>query len=293
LFPAAVEYTAPDSLAEALATLSEHGEDAKVIAGGQSLIPLLRLRFAAPDVLVDVRRLPGLRGVSEDAGALVIGALTRHADILASEVVAQRWPMLQVAAAQIADPQVRNMGTVGGSLAHADPEGDWASVMLALSADVTIASRDGQRVVPMREFLLGMFTTVLEPYEIVTSVRVPAPQGRLGGDYQKLSRRVGDFAAVGVATALTIRERGLMKKRPVIAAAGIALTALGPMNHPVVEAEQLLIDQEPSEELFARAADVAAASVEPHDDVRGTAAYKKAVVREYVRRGLARSAEAA
>jgi carbon-monoxide dehydrogenase medium subunit len=293
LFPAAVDYTAPDSLAEALATLADHGEDAKVIAGGQSLIPLLRLRFAAPDILVDVRGLPGLRGVSEDSGALVIGALTKHADILSSGLVAQRWPMLKVAAAQIADPQVRNMGTVGGSLAHADPEGDWASVMLALSAEVTVASRDGQRVVPMREFLVGMFTTVLEPHELITSVRVPAPQGRLGGDYQKLSRRVGDFAAVGVATTLTVRERGLMKKRPVIEAAGVALTALGPINHVVAEAEQLLVGEEPSAELFDRAADIAAASVEPHDDVRGSGAYKKGVVREYVRRGLARSAKAA
>jgi carbon-monoxide dehydrogenase medium subunit len=145
----------------------------------------------------------------------------------------------------------------------------------------------------MREFLVGMFTTVLEPHELVTSIRIPAPQGRLGGDYQKLSRRVGDFAAVGVATALTVRERGLMKKRPVIETAGIALTALGPCNHAVVEAEQLLVGQEPSEELFARVADVAAESVEPHDDVRGTSAYKRGVVREYVRRGLARSAKAA
>jgi carbon-monoxide dehydrogenase medium subunit len=288
-----VDYTAPQSLGEALATLSQHGEDAKVIAGGQSLIPLLRLRFAAPDVLVDVRGIPGLRGVEDDGGALVIGALTRHADILRSALIAQRWPILRIAAGKIADPQVRNMGTVGGSLAHADPEGDWASVMLALSAEVTVASQAGVRTVPMREFLVGMFTTVLEPDEIVTSVRIPPPAGALGGDYHKLSRRVGDFAAVGVATALVVRERGLMKKRRVIESAGIALTALGPVNHVVVEAEQALVGEEPSDELFARAADIAAASVEPHDDVRGSAAYKKSVVREYVRRGLARSAQAA
>jgi carbon-monoxide dehydrogenase medium subunit len=165
--------------------------------------------------------------------------------------------------------------------------------MLALSAEVTVASQAGVRTVPMREFLVGMFTTVLEPDEIVTSVRIPPPAGALGGDYHKLSRRVGDFAAVGGANALVVRERGLMKKRRVIESAGIALTALGPVNHVVVEAEQALVGEEPSDELFARAADIAAASVEPHDDVRGSAAYKKSVVREYVRRGLARSAQAA
>jgi aerobic carbon-monoxide dehydrogenase medium subunit len=294
VFPAAVEFTAPQSLDEALDTLSARGEDAKVLAGGQSLIPLLRLRFAAPDVLVDVRRIPGLSSIEQQGSSLVIGALARHVDVIDAPVVAERLPMLRVAGLKIADPQVRNLGTIGGSLAHADPEGDWASVLLALRAELTIASTDGTRTVAMREFLLGMFTTALEPHELLTSIRIPlAPDARMGGDYQKLSRRVGDFAAVGVATCLTVRDKGLMRKHPVIQSAGIALTALGPVNHAVEEAEQAIVGAEPTSEVFARAADIVAASVDPHDDLRGSADYKRAVVREYVRRGLERSAQMA
>jgi aerobic carbon-monoxide dehydrogenase medium subunit len=294
VFPAAVDFTAPQSLDEAVATLAARGEDAKIIAGGQSLIPLLRLRFAAPDVLVDVRRIPGLRSIEHQGSSLVIGALARHVDVVDSPVVAKHCPMLRVAGLQIADPQVRNLGTIGGSLAHADPEGDWASVLLALRAEVTIASTAGVRTVPMREFLVGMFTTVLEPHELLTSIRIPlAADARMGGDYQKLSRRVGDFAAVGVATCLTVRDKGLMRKHPVIHSAGIALTALGPVNHAVEEAEREIVGQQPTAEVFARAADIVAGSVEPHDDLRGSTSYKRAIVREYVRRGLQRSAQLA
>lgn len=286
MYPAAVDYVAPSSMSEALTALAEGGEDAKVIAGGQSLIPLLRLRFAAPTLLVDIGRLPDLRGVVVDGGDLVIGALTRHADILRSPVVDERCAVLAVAAAQIADPQVRNMGTIGGALAHADPEGDWASVMLALYASVRLISPRGIREMAVRDFMLGMFTTALEPDEIIESIRIPGVDGRQGGDYQKLSRRVGDFAAVGVATSLTVRERGLVRKHTVIERAGIALTALGPINAPVLEAEDALAGQRPSPELFAQAANIVADSVEPHDDARGSAHYKRAVVHAYVVRGL-------
>lgn len=293
MFPAAVEYTAPASLDEALDVISDRGEDAKVLAGGQSLIPLLRLRFAAPGILVDTRRLPGLRGIRTEGDSLVIGALTRHADLIDSSAAAAHEPMLTVAARQIADPQVRNLGTIGGSLCHADPEGDWASVLMALHAEVTIASAAGTRTVPMRDFLIGMFTPALEPHELLTSIRIPSVMARVGGDYLKLSRRAGDFAAVGAATSLTLRERGVVRKRMVIETAGIALTAVAPINQPIVEAEKLLVGEEPSEAVLARAADVAAMSVEPHSDARGTAAYKRGVVREYVRRGLERSARLA
>lgn len=286
MYPAAVDYVAPASLGDALTALAEGGEDAKVIAGGQSLIPLLRLRFAAPTLLVDIRRLPGLRGIVADGRDLVIGALTRHADMLTTPVVAERFPVLAVAASQIADPQVRNMGTIGGAIAHADPEGDWASVMIALRASVTLTSPRGTRVVDVRDFMLGMFTTDLAPDEIIESIRIPGAGGRQGGDYQKLSRRVGDFASVGVATALVLRERGLLRKQTVIEQAGIALTALGPINAPAAEAEAALTGQPPSAELFARAADLVAKSIDPHDDARGSGSYKRAVVRAYVVRGL-------
>jgi carbon-monoxide dehydrogenase medium subunit len=286
LYPAALDYVAPTSVASALSALVDGGEDAKIISGGQSLIPLLRLRFAAPSVLVDVRRLPGMRGISVDAPDLVIGALTRHADVLSSPHTTGRWAFLRVAASQIADPQVRNLGTLGGALAHADPEGDWASVMLSASAEVTLVSPRGTRVVPVREFLLGMFTTVLEPDEILTTIRLPGKAQRLGGDYQKLSRRVGDFASVGVAVVLGVRERGLVRKQTVIEQAGISLTAVGPINTAVPVAEDLIIGEVPSTELFKGAAELVARGLSPHDDARGSADYKRAVVRAYVVRGL-------
>jgi carbon-monoxide dehydrogenase medium subunit len=288
-----VDYVAPATVDDALRVLRDAPEDAKVIAGGQSLIPLLRLRFAAPEVLVDIRRLPGMRGIHVDGSTLVVGAMTRHADVIRSTLVQARCPVLATAAQQIADPQVRNLGTVGGALAHADPEGDWASVMLALRAELTLVSPRGERTVPMRDFLMGMFTSVLAPDELLTSVRVPIGAPRQAGDYLKLSRRVGDFAAVGVAVQVQLQERGRLRKQLVIEQAGIALTALGPINTACVEAEDALRGQAPSDQMFELAADLAARSANPHSDGRGSAEYKRAVVREYVRRGLRNSCRAA
>jgi carbon-monoxide dehydrogenase medium subunit len=288
-----VGYVAPATVEDALRVLSAAPEDAKVIAGGQSLIPLLRLRFAAPETLVDIGRLPGMRGIRLAGSSLVIGALTRHADMIRSPLVQERCSILATAAQQIADPQVRNLGTVGGALAHADPEGDWASVMLSLRAELTLVSPRGERTVPMRSFLTGMFTSVLAPDELLTSVRVPLGAQSQAGDYLKLSRRVGDFAAVGVAVHVQLQERGLLRKQLVIRQAGIALTALGPINLACTEAEDVLHGQAPSDQLFDRAADLAARSVQPHSDARGSSEYKRAVVREYVRRGLTNSCRAA
>jgi carbon-monoxide dehydrogenase medium subunit len=165
--------------------------------------------------------------------------------------------------------------------------------MLALRAQITIESVGGSRSVPMRDFLLGMFTTALEPQELLTSIRIPSSGGRTAGDYLKLSRRVGDFAAVGVAVSLTIGERGMLRKKAVIEQAGIALTAVGPTNVAVPEAESALVGNEPSEKLFAQVSDIVAQGTHAHDDARGTAEYKKAIIREYVLRGLTRSAERA
>jgi carbon-monoxide dehydrogenase medium subunit len=293
VYPPAFDYVVPRTRDEALALLNEHGADAKIIAGGQSLIPLLRLRFAAPALLVDINWLPDLCGVAESSQSLVIGALTRHADILISRSAQAACPILVDAASQIADPQVRNLGTIGGALAHADPEGDWASVMLALRAEVSIASTTGLRIVPMRTFLESMFTTAVQPTELVTSVRIPKPRGRSGGAYLKLSRKVGDFAAVGVAVSLNIEERGRLRRQTRIAEAGIALTAVAPVNTVVEAAEEVLRDQVPTPELFAHAADIAASAVSPHADSRGSTEYKQAVVRAYVRRGLHRALESA
>ncbi|HET7235102.1 MAG TPA: FAD binding domain-containing protein, partial [Actinomycetota bacterium] len=174
-------------------------EDAKVLAGGQSLIPVLKLRFAAPANLVDINRIPGLGDLDEAEGALRVGALVRHNQVATSQTVGSGYPLLAAAAPQIADPLVRNLGSVGGSLAHADPAGDWGAVMLAAGASVVLRSARGERTMPVSDFLIDVFTTALEPDELLTEVRVPTPPPRSSGTYLKLERKVGDFATVAAA----------------------------------------------------------------------------------------------
>jgi carbon-monoxide dehydrogenase medium subunit len=285
MFPAAFDYQAPDSLDEALAILAERGDDAKLMAGGQSLIPLLKLRFASPAVVVDLGRVPGLTGLGEADGELRIGARTRHVDLERDQSLRRRWPILAAAAPLIADPLVRNLGTVGGSLCHADPAGDWGSVMLALDAALVARSRGGERRLRAAELFDGPYTTTLKPDEVVTEIRVTRPEGPSGGAYLKLERKVGDFATAGVAVQVEM-SNGTVKK------AGIGLTAVGPTNIKATAAEQSLAGRELTEDAIKDAARLAAEAAEPHDDVRGTAAYKRDVVRVFVQRGL-RAAEAA
>ncbi|MFB3739448.1 MAG: xanthine dehydrogenase family protein subunit M [Candidatus Velamenicoccus archaeovorus] len=285
MLPARFEYHRPTSLDEALGQLSSL-EEAKVLSGGQSLIPLLKLRFAAPAHLVDVNRIPGLDGIAEDGGMLRLGALVRHNQVASSDVVATRYPVLAAAAPQIADPIVRNLGTVAGSLAHADPAGDWGAVMLAVGATFVLRSSRGEREVAADDFFQDIFTTALEPDEILTEVRVPAPTGRVGGTYLKLERKVGDFGTVGAAVHVQMDDG-------TIGRAGIGLTAVGTKNLHAAEAEALLAGKEPSDELFADAARAAAAITSPVSDIRGSAEYKRHMVEVYVRRGLARAVEMA
>lgn len=279
MLPAPFEYHRPNSLDEALQLMSSL-EEAKVLAGGQSLIPLLKFRFAAPTHLVDVNRVPGLDGIAEDGGVLRIGALVRHNQVAASELVSARFPVLAAAAPQIADPIVRNLGTVCGSLAHADPAGDWGAVMLATGATVVARSARGERHIPIGQFFQDIFTTALEPDELVTEVRVPAPAGRTGGTYLKLERKVGDFATVAAAIHVAMDDGR-------IARAGIGLTAVGTKNVQATEAEAALAEAQPGDGLFAEAARLAAAAANPVTDVRGSAEYKRHVVEVFVRRGLA------
>jgi aerobic carbon-monoxide dehydrogenase medium subunit len=281
VYPAAFDYSAPDTLDEALALLAELGDDGRVLAGGQSLIPMMKLRLAQPGHLVDINRITGLGSIREEDGTLVIGALARHADVAASPLVRAANHTVSAAAQWVADPLVRNRGTVCGSVAHCDPEGDWNSVMLAVGASVVARSATGgERLIPHREFVVDYFTNALDPGEMVTELRVPGYRGAGGGAYLKLERKVGDYATVGVAVHLDLGADGR------IAAAGIALTAVSPRNLAVPEAERLLIGQEPDAALFDEAAAVAARSCSPDGDVRGPADYKRAVVAAYTRRGL-------
>jgi carbon-monoxide dehydrogenase medium subunit len=283
MYPASFEYHAPASLDEALSLLERYGDEGRVLAGGQSLIPLMKLRFASPRALVDINRIEGLDGVEEVDGGLAIGALVRHKDCERSELLRGRFGVLGDAAPQISDPIVRNLGTVAGSLAHADPQGDWGSALLATGAGVEARSEGGTRVIPLDQFFQGPFTTALEPGEMVTSVRVPDPGPRAAGTYLKLERKVGDYATVGVAVHVSF-DNGAVGK------AGIALTGVGPSNLRVSEAEAALAGAELDDDAIRSAGELAAQAADPRDDVRGSAEYKRNVVRVFVERGLRKAA---
>ncbi|HEY3183203.1 MAG TPA: xanthine dehydrogenase family protein subunit M [Gaiellaceae bacterium] len=283
MYPASFEYFAPRTLEEALQTLDRFGEEGKVIAGGQSLIPLMKLRFAAPRALIDINRIDGLDELGERDGQLRFGALVRHKTCERSELLRGRYGVFGEAARQIADPIVRNLGTVAGSLAHADPQGDWPSVMLAARGEIVARSSDGERTIAIDEFLQGPFTTALEPNEIVTEIRVPAPTGRAGGAYEKLERKIGDFATAGVAVHLTFANGS-------VEAAGIALTAVGPTNLRASAAEQALAGRVLDDAAIDEASRLAGEAAQPHDDTRGSAEYKRNVIRVLTARALRRAA---
>lgn len=284
MYPAAFDYTAVGSLEEALEILADGDEDTKVLAGGQSLIPLMKLRLAMPARLIDINRVPGLAGISTLDGHLSVGALTRHNDVVRSDLIAAENGTMATAARWIADPLVRNLGTVGGSLAHADPQGDWGSVMLACDAEVVARSRErGERTIAVTDLFVDLFTSSLEPDELLTEIRVPRSTGPAGGTYLKLERKVGDYATVGVAVHLEMDGDRIGR-------AGIALTGVGSKNIKATAAEELLIGEPPGDELFAEAAERAGAAADPRTDVRGTAEFKRSVVTTYVRRGLADAA---
>ncbi len=278
MFPAAFDYRAPASLAEAVDILRQRGEEAKVMAGGQSLIPLLKLRFSQPALVVDIGRLPNLAGVTRKDGHLHIGALTRHGEVEHAAELKTLCPILPEAAHWIADPLIRNQGTVGGSICHADPAGDWGSVMLALGADLVARSESGERVIHAADFFQGPFTTALRPDEILTEIRIPVA-AHSGGAYNKLERKVGDFATVAVAVQVEMNGGKVAK-------AGIGLTAVSDRNMKAVDAEKSLSGKEPTDAAIAEAARLAAAAAEPKSDVRGSAEYKKDIVRVFVQRGL-------
>jgi carbon-monoxide dehydrogenase medium subunit len=288
VYPASFEYLAPTTLDDAIAHLDEHGDEGKVLAGGQSLIPLMKLRFAAPTALIDINRVADLGdAIVPGSGGLVIGARVRHKDCERSEHLRGRYSALGRAAPQISDPIVRNHGTVCGSLAHADPQGDWGSVLLAAGAEVAVRGPGGSsRTISIDDLLAGPFMTTLEPNELITEVHVPDPGPRASGTYLKLERKIGDFATVGVAVQLTLDD-GQVKS------AGIGLTAVGPTNIKARDAEARLTGSDGSDAGVAEAAKLAAQAAQPGSDLRGTEDYKRHIVEVFVRRGVARALEIA
>lgn len=284
MIPGSFDYLVANSIPEAVALLEQHGDDAKILAGGQSLIPLLRFRLASPSVLIDINRIGDLEYIQETDGTLHIGALTREAELDNSSLIRTRYPILLDTSSMVADPVVRNWATVGGNIAHADPANDHPATMLALGAQVVATGPNGQRIIPIEEFFTDTtFETSLRPNEILTEIRIPAPTERSGGAYYKLERKVGDYAIAGVATYIMLNEQGN------VTSAGIGLTNVGPVPIKAHDAEQSLLGKPLDEANVQRAADLAASASQPTSDSRGPAEYKRAMVHTLTVRALHKS----
>src|SRR5947209_12845414 len=284
MIPASFKYAAPTSIAEAVALL-QGNDDAKVLAGGHSLLPLMKLRLAAPTVLVDINRIPGLDGIEQDQhlGRLRIGALARHVDLEQSALIRERYPLLWETAGGIGDPLVRNRGTLVGAVAHADPAADWPAALLAAEAEVVATGPNGERVIPIRELYVSILTTSLRSDELLTEVRVPLPRPRSGGAYEKLERKVGDYAVIGVGAQVTLDEHGT------VVHAGIGLCNAGSTSIKATGAEAFLVGKPPAPDNINEAARLAMDASDPVEDDRGPIDYKRAMVRELKRRALRRA----
>ena len=287
MIPAAFEYHVPTSIGEATALLAKHGEDAKVLSGGQSLIPLMKLRLASPRHLIDINRIPDLAYIREAEGVLRIGALTRESDLEESDLIRTRYPILLDTSKVIADPLVRNLATVCGNLAHGDPANDHPATMLALGAEVVAVGQKGERRVPLSSFFTGPFTTALNSGEVLTEIRIPIPPPRSGGAYVKLERKVGDFATAAVAAQVTLSEKGVCER------AGIGLTNVGPTPIKAKKAEAFLQGKRLDEGVVKQAAQLAADESQPTSDLRGPAEYKRDLVRVLTARALTKAVERA
>ena len=287
MIPAAFEYHAPTSIIEASALLARLGEDAKILSGGQSLIPLMKLRLANPHHLVDINGIPGLSFIREADGFLRIGALTRESDLEESELIRTRYPLIHDTSQVIADPVVRNLATIGGNLAHADPANDHPAAMLAAGAEIVAAGRAGERRLPIESFFTGPFATALKADEILTEIRVPVPTARSAGAYLKVERKVGDFATAAVAVQITLAANDLCSR------IGIGLTNVGLTPIKAGKAEGALRGQRLDDKAIKEAARLAADAAQPAADLRGPVEYKKDLVRVLTVRALHRALERA
>jgi len=287
MIPPAFEYLRPNTIPEAIAFLQQYGDDAKILSGGQSLIPMMKLRIARPAYLIDINRIAGLSYIKEEGGFLKIGGLTREAELESSPVVHAKYPILVDTTQVIGDPQVRNLATVGGNLAHGDPANDHPATMLALGAQIVATGSGGERIIPIEEFFLSLFSTALQPGEILTEIRVPAPRARSGGAYFKLERKVGDFATAAVAAQVTLDASGAVQK------VGIALTNVGPTPIKARNAEDFLRGKKPDEANIRQTGQLAADEAQPSSDLRGPAEYKTGLVKELAKRALSRATDRA
>jgi carbon-monoxide dehydrogenase medium subunit len=286
MYPASFEYHAATSVADALALLAKYGDEAKLLAGGHSLIPVMKLRFAAPAHLVDIARIPGLSAITDAGSAVHLGATARHADVVASAVVRAKAPLLAEVASHIGDPLIRNMGTIGGSLAHADPAADLPAAMLALGATLVATGSGGTRSIAADDFFTDVFATALRPDEILTEIRVPAQGTGSGGAYEKNPDPASGYAIVGIAVQLRVADGAF-------AAARVGMTGLGPRALRLAGVEGALTGQPATAATLDAAAARAADGLVFVDDAKGSAAYKTNLARVHARRALGRALAAA
>jgi carbon-monoxide dehydrogenase medium subunit len=279
MIPGEFDYYAPASVADAIALLCEHGEEARLLAGGHSLIPAMRFRLAQPQILIDLNGIAGLEYIREQDGYLAIGALTREVLLEESAVVQSNYQLLADAAAVIADPVVRNRATVGGNLAHADPANDHPAVMLAYNAEIVAQGQTGSRTIPIDEFFISLFENALVHGEVLSEIRIPAPGPDSGGAYVKVERKVGDYATSAVAVQLTMNGSSC-------SAARIALTNVSPVPIRAKNAEQALIGQSLTEAVLETAGQAAADECDPSPDLRGSETYKRDLTRILTKRAV-------
>jgi carbon-monoxide dehydrogenase medium subunit len=287
MIPPAFVYLRPNTIPEAIGFLQQYGDEAKILSGGQSLIPMMKFRLARPGYLVDINRISGLTYIREEGGYLKIGGLTREADLEGSPLIRSKYPILFDTARVIADPQVRNMATLAGNLAHGDPANDHPATVMALGAQIVASGPKGERVIPVESFFITLFTTDLQHDEIVTEIRIPIPPPRSGGAYLKLERKVGDFATAAVAVQLTMDGEGTCQK------IGIGLTNVGATPIKAAKAEGFLRGKKLDEPNITQAAQLAAEESQPSPDLRGPEAYKRGLVKELTRRAVVRAQERA
>jgi len=280
MIPGQFDYVRPANLDEALRILKDREGEAKLLSGGYSLIPLIKLRLAQPALLVDMRDITGLDGITETDDELRIGARATHRQVHDNDIVQDHYPALIDLTSVIGDPQVRNWGTIGGSVAHADPASDWPAMLLAVNATIVCRGQSGERSIKSRDFFLDTFTTAIEPTEVLTEIRIRRRPKGAGGAYSKLERKVGDFATAGSAVIVQLSPDGR------IDSAGVGLTAVAGSPFAATDAEAILAGQQPSEELFRKAGDAAGAQASPAGDVRGPIDYKRAMAAELTVRSL-------
>jgi carbon-monoxide dehydrogenase medium subunit len=287
MIPGQFDYVRPGSLDDVLRILKDREGEAKLLSGGYSLLPLIKLRLAQPTLLVDLRDVAGLDTIAEGDDVLSIGARATHRQIHEANVVRDRYPLLHDVTATIGDPQVRNWGTIGGSVAHADPASDWPAALLALSATIVCRSQAGERTIGARDFFLDTFTTAIEPTEVLTEIRVPRRPHRAAGAYAKLERKVGDFATVAVASVVRLDADGRIQT------AGIGVTGVAETPFAATDAEAVLAGATPSDEVFRAAGVAVGAQSRPAGDVRGPVEYKRAMAAEMTLRSLRTAVERA